>query len=410
MPAAARNQAHHPLSNPAVLATVVAMFIGFSGVGSMLPILPLFLRDHAIDPAQAGLIVAAAWLAQFLGQYPAGRLSDRIGPKPVFIGGLLLEAVGVAAFLIPFGAPWLLAWRLLQGLGSAAYLPASRAAVAAETPPEQLGTAYSYLTGAHIGGFVAGPAAGGLLALLGRDAVFAATAAALVFAAGMVLLLVTATRPGNAPVAAGPGAAPPPRGLRRSRPLRGAASLAAGEGLLAGIYLIVWSLYMQDIGAADWQIGASFSLWAAPAVLLTPVSGWAADRYDRRWLSVGAIAFQGAIAPIYPLLRSVPPIYALSVVEGSSAVLGEAPINAYLMDAVAPDQRGAAQGVVGAVNSGTMALGSAAGGVLYSFGQPVPFAVGGAACVICALLAIPFLRRRPVAAAAVAQPWTPSSP
>jgi len=170
----------------ALWGVIAAVFLVGTGVGSVLPILPLFLRERGSSYALVGVVVGANLVAQFVGQYPAGRLSDRFGRAPLMIGGLVLAGGAIAAFALPLSIGWLIALRFIQGLGAAAFRPGSRAVVADLVPEGERGIAYGWLSGADMGGLIFGPALGGILAVFGRATVFEATGLALLLAAVVV--------------------------------------------------------------------------------------------------------------------------------------------------------------------------------------------------------------------------------
>src|SRR6478672_2963494 len=174
-----------PERNPrgALYGIVAAVFVSGTGIGSLLPILPLFLRERGASYSFVGLIVGAALAAQALGQWPAGWLAERIGRKEMMVVGLLVASAASLMFLLPLPIEWLVAVRFLQGLGFAAAAPAEIAAVADVVPPEQLGRAYGWVSAARQSGIIVGPALGGVLAVFGRWTVFAVTGAALATAA-----------------------------------------------------------------------------------------------------------------------------------------------------------------------------------------------------------------------------------
>ena len=149
---------------------------------------------------------------------------------------------------------------------------------------------------------------------------------------------------------------------------------------------------MKSIGATDWEVGLSFSLFALPLVLTAPLAGWAADHVDRRWLGTGSTATSCLIAPIYPLLHSVPAVIGVGVLEASAAAFAEPAINAYLMSAVAPDQRGRAAGTVGTAETAAKAVGALLGGGLFGLGVGVPFVVTAVVGVAFILGGLPWLR------------------
>jgi DHA1 family multidrug resistance protein-like MFS transporter len=383
---------------------IAATFIVMTGAGSIFPVLPLFLGDRGASFTLTGLVVSAYLVGNFSGQYPAGWLADRVGRRPVMVGGLLVAAAFTAAMVLPVGIIWLIVFRFLGGIGAAAYFPASRAMLADLVPEAERGAAYGWLSSARLAGFITGPAIGGFLALGGRQTVFGATTVALVLAAAVIIVALRSVpaaalaRPSRnaqqvpAQVTSAAEAEPPVAGLGRL--FAGLLALSVGFGLLVGAYTTVWSLFMRAIGGTDWQIGLSLSLFAAPAVVVAPLAGIAADRWSKRLLAAGGVAFAGVVAMIYPLLNSVPLVIALGVVEGAGISFFDPASNALLMETVPADRRGRYQGGLGAANSAAMAVGAAAGGALFGFGVGMPFWVTGAICVVSSVVGLVLLGGR----------------
>jgi len=373
----------------ALYGIIVSVFVSGTGIGSLLPILPLYLRERGAPYSLVGVIVGSSLIAQAVGQWPAGWLSERVGRKDMMVWGLVLSAAASLVFVLPMPVAWLVGLRFVQGLGFAASAPAQLASVADVVPPNELGVAYGWVSGARQAGYIAGPAIGGLLAVFGRWTVFAVTGAALLGAAAVILFAV---KKSSRPVASGMGIA---RSLmQRSRAgtaLRAVVIMTLGIGLLIGIYDVIWSLYMRSLGASDFVIGLSFTLFALPLVVATPFAGWASDRWDRRWLAFGSVIFASLLAPVYPYLRSIPVIFGVGLVEGGMWAFTEPAVNSFLMEAV-PERRGEAQGVAGTALSASMAAGSLVGGALFAAGPAVPFWAAGAAGLLFAVIALPDLR------------------
>ena len=374
----------------ALYGIVAAVFVSGTGIGSILPILPLYLRERGASYSLVGVIVAASLIAQAIGQWPAGWLADRFGRRETMVAGLLVAAATSLVFVLPLSIGWLVTLRFLQGLGFATATPAERAVVADVVPSDELGVAYAWLSGARQSGLIAGPAIGGLLAVFGRSTVFVATGIALAAAA-----LVAAA-------ALGPTARPTARAgadalvrqawsPRARRALLAIVVLTIGIGVLIGVYDVIWSLYMRTLGASDFVIGLSFSLFALPLVIATPFAGWASDRWDRRWLAFGSLALTSLIGPIYPFIGSIPLVMTLGVLEATLWSFSEPAMNAFLMEAVR-ERRGEAQGVVGTALNGAMAVGSLSAGALFAIGPGVPFFVAAAAGIVFAFGAVPALR------------------
>lgn len=369
---------------------IAAVFISQTGFGSVLPILPLFLRERGASYSLVGIVVGAALVGQFAGQYPAGRLSDRIGRRPVMIAGLLIAGAATALFAIPAQIWLLVALRFVQGLGTGAFRPGARAAIADLVPAGERGVAYGWYSAAALSGLITGPALGGALAAFGRAAVFEATGVATLVAA--LVLSVTLQRQSERGAAVAAGDTEVAFGWRNPG-LQGIVIISTGIYFLVGVYDVIWSLFLKSIGATDFQVGLSFSLFAVPLVLVTPVAGWAADHWDRRWTIVASTIGFALIAPVYPLFRSLPVLIGIGVVEAIIAAFPEPAMNGFLMDAVPARARGQAAGIAGAAEGAGLAIGALCGGALFGLGVRVPFDVMSAVCLTLALASIPALIR-----------------
>ncbi len=373
----------------ALYGIIAAVFVSGTGIGSLLPILPLFLRERGASYSLVGVIVGAALAAQAVGQWPAGWLAERIGRREMMVIGLFVAAAASLMFLLPLSVEWLVAVRFLQGLGFAAAAPAEVALVADVVPEGELGRAYGWVSAARQSGIIVGPAIGGILAVFGRWTVFAVTGAALAGAA--LVAALTLPQSVRRPRAETSMASVFVRSTRVGVALRAVVTMTIGLGLLIGIYDVIWSLYMRQLGASDFLIGLSFTLFALPLVAATPFAGWASDRWDRRWLAFGSVAIGSLMALVYPFLAYIPVVIGVGIIEGALWAFTEPSMNSFLMEAV-PDRRGEAQGVAGTAMSGSMAIGSLIGGTLFSMGLGVPFFVAGIVGVGFALAAVPGLR------------------
>ncbi|HLQ62338.1 MAG TPA: MFS transporter [Candidatus Acidoferrales bacterium] len=169
------------------------------------------------------------------------------------------------------------------------------------------------------------------------------------------------------------------------------AALTLGPNYLHGMYEVVWSLFMRGIGASSFQIGASFSLFALPYVLLVPAAGRLADRYDRRWLAAASTAGAGLLAAVYPYLPGIPLVIAFCALEGAVVVFGIPAKNAFLMDAVPADRRGQVQGLIGAGSGLAAALAALVAGPQFQVAVPLAFFFAATVDLVLVLVALPLL-------------------
>ncbi len=167
---------------PIVVATVFVDVVGFAMV---LPLLPSYAARFGTSPFLIGVLVASYSAMQFVFAPLWGRVSDRVGRRPVLLLGLAGSVVSYVLFAMSTGFTLLLVSRLLDG-GSGATINVAQAYLADETTPERRTRAMGIVGAAFGLGFIVGPILGGItssidLALPGYAAA-ALTAANMVFA------------------------------------------------------------------------------------------------------------------------------------------------------------------------------------------------------------------------------------
>ncbi|WP_062108090.1 MFS transporter [Bacillus niameyensis] len=144
---------------PVLFAVMFFVMVGF---GIIIPVLPFYAEEMGASPTQLGLLMAVYSLMQLLFSPFWGRISDRIGRKPVIMIGIF--GLAISFFLMAFATElWMLfAARIIGGLLSSANMPTVTAYVADITSPEDRGKGMG-VVGASVGlGFILGPAIGGI--------------------------------------------------------------------------------------------------------------------------------------------------------------------------------------------------------------------------------------------------------
>ena len=156
----------------AVFMTVVVDLVGF---GIVIPLLPLYAAQFGASGLQVGLLMTIYSAAQLVAAPLWGRLSDRVGRRPVLLVSLLGSTISYAIAALA-GSLWLLFLARLLGGFSGGNLSAAQAYVADVTTPEERARGMGLLGAAFGIGFVIGPAIGGALVSFGQWVPFAGAA------------------------------------------------------------------------------------------------------------------------------------------------------------------------------------------------------------------------------------------
>ncbi|ETK34648.1 MFS transporter, partial [Microbispora sp. ATCC PTA-5024] len=221
-----------------------------------------------------GLLLALYDGAEVVLKPVFGSLADRVGARPVLIGGLVAFVLASAAFAAAADPALLWAARLGQGAAASAFSPAASTLVARLTPESARGRVFGSYGFFKSIGYTTGPLAGGALVWLGGPrALFAVTAVVAAAVACWAALAVPAVPP--LPRARGTVAGLG-RALTHPGFLRPTAALAAGTAALS-----VGVGFLPVSGAADGLppvlTGAAVSVLAVCAAVAQPVAGRALD-------------------------------------------------------------------------------------------------------------------------------------
>jgi DHA1 family tetracycline resistance protein-like MFS transporter len=157
----------------------ITVFIDLVGFGIVIPILPLYAERMHASPAVVGLLLAVYSAMQFIFSPILGKLSDRVGRRPVLLASIIGTSIG---FLIMglAGSLWLLfVARIIDGI-TGGNISTAQAYIADITPPEKRSSGMGLIGAAFGLGFIFGPAIGGVLShiSLGAPFIFAAALAA----------------------------------------------------------------------------------------------------------------------------------------------------------------------------------------------------------------------------------------
>src|SRR6516165_9682745 len=155
------------MRKPSVFVIFLTVFIDLIGFGIVLPLLPIYNRDLGASGLLIGIIQASFSAMQFLFAPAWGRLSDRIGRRPVLLTSTAGAALSYGVFAFGCGltgstALWiLLGSRILAGI-CGANITVAQAYIADITPPADRSKRMGLIGMAFGLGFVFGPPLGAL--------------------------------------------------------------------------------------------------------------------------------------------------------------------------------------------------------------------------------------------------------
>ncbi|MGW5865052.1 MFS transporter [Streptomyces sp. NPDC055239] len=236
-------------------------------------------HDFGVGAADTAWLVSVLYLASAVSQPVLGKLADSIGPRRVFLGGLVVVvASGLVGTLAP-GFGWLLVSRLLLGIGTSAAYPAAMAVLRDES--RRLGrttprTVLGRLSFAALGSAAIGPTLGGLLvATAGWRGIFAVNVPVALLAYGAAFRWIPKD---------------PPRGERPGKTVAGGLD-PLGTLLFTGA-LTCLVVFLLDLAHPLWWL-------LAPVAVLSTVLTWWQLRHPHPFIDLRMLGRNHALARTY---------------------------------------------------------------------------------------------------------------
>jgi DHA1 family multidrug resistance protein-like MFS transporter len=361
-----------------------ASFVVWSGFGAILPYLPVFLHEQAHASVHMIAWIAAGYYAgTFLFSSPLGRLSDRIGRKPVVVVGLFLYGLATFLFVTTVSAWWFLLFRLCEGVGAASVGPAGSAVIADFSDEATRGRAYGMLTSAQFGGLVIGP----LLAIVLNDlggggrrgfyTIFLVGSGMTLAMAVLVLALLREPahaaarrrqaaadrrrevaerkRPGGITLRSLPAAVV--RSLRQrvarvvasyrplvTPPIAAFLLVAATSHFAMGGWEVLWSLWLRHLGASMAYVSLTWTAFSVP-MLFSFAGGVLAEKGNRFRLMFAGYAFSACSWVVYGFTRNLTVFLLFNVLEGIAIAISMPAKQAFLVQCSPRRWLGTVQGM-----------------------------------------------------------------
>jgi DHA1 family tetracycline resistance protein-like MFS transporter len=167
----------------------LTVFIDLIGFGIVIPILPLYAEHFHASPVAIGWLTGIYSGMQIIFTPILGKLSDRLGRRPVLFVSIVGTAIGFALMGLAHGLPLLFAARILAGItGGNIAIP--QAYIADVTAPEKRSRAMGLIGAAFGLGFTFGPLIGGVMSRISYSAPFYFSAGLAVINAAFVYLIL----------------------------------------------------------------------------------------------------------------------------------------------------------------------------------------------------------------------------
>ncbi len=160
-----------------------ATFLGFLGIGTVLPALAPHVRhDLGGSDQTVGFVIGIFSFVALLSRFFSGPLADRRGRKIAFLTGLFSCALAGGAYLLPLGIGGAYLGRMLQGFGEACLYTGAAAWAIELAGIHRSGQALGYVSSGIWGGISAGPVVGQWLGTFERAALMQVIFALISFA------------------------------------------------------------------------------------------------------------------------------------------------------------------------------------------------------------------------------------
>ncbi len=370
------------------------IFLDLLGFGLVLPLLPLYAERFGATPLQVTSISASYSLMQFLFVPLWGRLSDRVGRRPIL---LLSIAGGFLSYLLmglTRSLAGLLVARILSGI-SGANLSVAQATIADSTAPEDRAKGMG-LVGAAFGlGFIFGPFIGGTLSSVPSswlpDSLVAWKSSLPFFAAALLsltnLILAYAWLPETRP-----------RGAGASGAVRPGLSLPALRRALAHPRLgwLIVIVFLSTFAFANME--STFVLWGERTLGMTGrQAGWVFA-----YIGILMVAMQGGLVGIFarrfgeraliitgtfsmavglllaPLCRGYSPLLVVMAILALGSGLAGPSVQSLISRGASAEDQGGVLGLNQSLSSLARVVGPVSAGYLFGeIGASAPWLSGG---------------------------------
>jgi multidrug resistance protein len=380
--------------NSPLAVIFLTVFLDLLGFGIVIPILPLYAeRLHASD-VETGFLLAIYSVMQLLFSPIWGRLSDRIGRRPILLLSIFGSCGSQLGYALAPSFPWLVVARAFAGVCGANVTAAQ--AYIADSTDERSRAGGMGLMGMAMGlGFIFGPAAGGFLGKFSPTLPFfvAGALAGLNFLLALAILVEPRPAEERAPA----------RTLTWDGLMR-AVAMPRLRTLMALFFIVTFafanlegtfSLYLQR----QFKYGPSQTsyLFTYIGLWMVAVQGglvrYLAPRVGERLLIVWGTLLMGVGFLMQAMISSAALLFVAIAVVAIGNGLNTPSLSSLISRAAAGDQQGGVLGVSQACGALARIVGPIVGTWTLAFGPGTPYATGSVIMLAACLFAVTAVRQ-----------------
>lgn len=388
-----------------LLALFLTVFLDLLAFGLVIPDIQLRGESLGARGAILGLLIATFSIAQLAFAPGMGRLSDRIGRRPVLLATTSLSALAFLAYAFADNLPLMFLARVLSGIASA-NIGVAYAYVADVTAAENRAKGMGVVGAAFGLGFILGPPLGSFLVSLDHarhiaahpDLTLSAQYAAQPLVLGLSAVLLSAvnwafvywilpeSRKGREPE----------RNISTIATLRMGFS-TKGLALLLALFF-AFSFAFSNLESTYFRLSVNwFGLEQYEGALILVVVGvvsavmqggvvrWAAPRFGEPALVRWSYLALGPCLALIPFLKPWAPQIAVIIVTGIATGLAQPALGSLISKSSPAALQGSVFGATQALGALARILGPVAGNKLYELQPYAPYLLAGAIMAIPAL-------------------------
>jgi MFS family permease len=324
-----------------LLILFAAGLLFWSGLASLLPTLPLYVRDVGGDSQDIGIVMGAFAIGLLCSRSWLANLADSRGRKIVLFIGMAAVAIAPLGYAMTESLPLLIGIRAFHGLSIAAFALAYSALVVDFSPPQHRGELIGYMSLVNPIGMALGPALGGYLQeWLGYVPTF-------LMAAGLggVGLLCTAQvqEPAERQLQKDSVDRTFWRLLINPR-VRIPALVLLLIGLAFGTLSTFVPLFIQEVGV-ELNVGLFYTAAAVSSFSIRLIAGRASDRFGRGvFITISLVLYSLSMVVLWRAI-SAPLFLVAGAIEGAGAGILIPMMAALMADRAHPHERGKIFGI-----------------------------------------------------------------